>query len=178
MKHHFPVGSGLYKYRLMEYGTEYCFSAKTRFLLMPVKCEPSGWQCITTPEGTWYVECGPTSVCAAITPASSAQRQTMKTCLPPPPDPVMGQLKRVVVGIVVPSLCLCMCLVVGYVLYRYLSGSGQKSPLTLVRGHALRHTDTTIGTSQQSFLSISGNKSKWNVDQLPGVTAHPFLSKP
>lgn len=50
--HHFPVVSSSYKYRLMDYNTKYCFSAKTRFVSMPAICQPSGWQCIMTPEGT------------------------------------------------------------------------------------------------------------------------------
>ncbi|KAM3602898.1 uncharacterized protein V6R79_013072 [Siganus canaliculatus] len=90
------VVSSPYKYRLMEYDTEYCFSATSKFLSMPVQCQPSERQCITTP-----------------------------------PDPVIAQLLRVVVGIVVPSVCLCMLAVVGYLLHHYLSGKGQKSPLTL-----------------------------------------------
>ncbi|KAF1376480.1 hypothetical protein PFLUV_G00211940 [Perca fluviatilis] len=94
--HHFPVSSSSYKYRLMQYDTEYCFSAKTKFFSMPIQCQSSAWHCITTPQ-----------------------------------DPVIGQLKRVVVGIVVPSVCMCMLVVVGYHLYRYLSGKGQKSPYIL-----------------------------------------------
>lgn len=43
--------SGPYKYRLMEYDTEYCFSAQAKFLSMPVQCQSSAWQCITTPPG-------------------------------------------------------------------------------------------------------------------------------
>lgn len=36
----------------MEYDTEYCFSAKTKFLSMPVQCQSSEWHCVTTPPGT------------------------------------------------------------------------------------------------------------------------------
>ncbi|XP_034554986.1 interleukin-20 receptor subunit alpha [Notolabrus celidotus] len=93
---HFPVVSSPYKYRLMEYNTKYCFSAKTRFLSMPVNCQPSEWLCITTP-----------------------------------PDPVMAQLKWMVVGIVVPTVCMCILVVIGCILYQYLTGKGQKSPYTL-----------------------------------------------
>ncbi|XP_076612549.1 interleukin-20 receptor subunit alpha [Chaetodon auriga] len=93
---HIPVGSSTYKYRLMEYDTEYCFSAKAKFHSMPVQCQPSAWQCMTT-----Y------------------------------PDPVIGQLQRVIVGIVVTSVCMCMVLVVGYLLYHYLTGTGQKTPYIL-----------------------------------------------
>ncbi|XP_062293781.1 interleukin-20 receptor subunit alpha [Scomber scombrus] len=93
---HFSVFSSLYKHRFMDYDTEYCFSAKTRFLSMPVQCQSSAWHCITTPQ-----------------------------------DPMIGQLQRVVVGIIVSSVCLCMVLVVGYVLFHYLTGKGQKSPFTL-----------------------------------------------
>ncbi|XP_036942161.1 interleukin-20 receptor subunit alpha [Acanthopagrus latus] len=93
---HFPVVSSPYKYRLMDYNTEYCFSAKAKFLSMPVQCHSSAWHCITTPQ-----------------------------------DPVIDQLKRVVVGIVVPSACICIMVVVGYLLHHYLAGKGQESPLFL-----------------------------------------------
>ncbi|XP_070843686.1 interleukin-20 receptor subunit alpha [Chaetodon trifascialis] len=95
---HILVVSGPYKYRLMEYNTEYCFSAKAKFHSMPIPCQPSAWQCMTTP-----------------------------------PDPVIGQLQRVVVGIVVTSGCMCMLLVVGYLLYHYVTGTGQKTPYILNR---------------------------------------------
>ncbi|XP_031722008.1 interleukin-20 receptor subunit alpha [Anarrhichthys ocellatus] len=52
-------------------------------------------------------------------------------CITTPQDPVIGQLQSVVVGIVVPSVCLCMVVVVGYHLYCYLTGKGQKSPYIL-----------------------------------------------
>ncbi|XP_051264542.1 interleukin-20 receptor subunit alpha [Dicentrarchus labrax] len=91
-----PIGSVPYKYRLMEYDTEYCFSALARFISIPLHCQSSAWHCITTP-----------------------------------PDPVIGQLRRVVVGIVVPLVCMCMLLVVGYVLYYYLTGKEEKSPYIL-----------------------------------------------
>ncbi|KAM9339207.1 interleukin-20 receptor subunit alpha [Symphorus nematophorus] len=89
---HFTVSSSQNKYHL-EYKTEYCFSAKTKFLSMPVECQPSAWQCITTP-----------------------------------PDPLIGQLQRIVVGIVVPFVCVCILVLVGYILHHYLTGKGQKSP--------------------------------------------------
>ncbi|XP_026175163.1 interleukin-20 receptor subunit alpha [Mastacembelus armatus] len=94
--HHFLVGPTPYKYQLMEYHTEYCFSAKTVFLSMPIRCSPSSWHCITTPQ-----------------------------------DPSIDQLQRVVVGIVVPSLCICVLVVVGYFLRNYLKGKGHKSPYIL-----------------------------------------------
>ncbi|KAK5903732.1 hypothetical protein CgunFtcFv8_007487 [Champsocephalus gunnari] len=52
-------------------------------------------------------------------------------CITTPKDPVIGQLQRVVVGIIVPLLCMGMLVVVGYLLYNYLSGKGQKSPYIL-----------------------------------------------
>ncbi|XP_061609019.1 interleukin-20 receptor subunit alpha [Phyllopteryx taeniolatus] len=94
--HHFPVTFSPYKYRLMDYDTEYCFSAKTRLLSLHFHCHQSERHCITTSK-----------------------------------DPVTGQVRMVVVGIVVPSLCICILLVVGYVLYHYLMGNGQKRPNTL-----------------------------------------------
>ncbi|KAM6906104.1 interleukin-20 receptor subunit alpha [Lycodopsis pacificus] len=93
---HVPVASSSYKYPLMDYNTEYCFSATTRLPSMPAQSQSSAWHCIATPQ-----------------------------------DPVIGQLQSVVVGIVVPSVCLCMVVVVGYHLYRYLTGKGQKSPYIL-----------------------------------------------
>ncbi|XP_072218285.1 interleukin-20 receptor subunit alpha [Leuresthes tenuis] len=94
--HHFPVATSLYKYRLLDYNTEYCFSAKSRFLAMPVHCEASSWHCITTPQ-----------------------------------DPMIVQLKMIVVGIVVPSLFICITVVAGYLLYPYLTGRGRKTPYIL-----------------------------------------------
>ncbi|KAK2856376.1 hypothetical protein Q5P01_005111 [Channa striata] len=93
--HHF-IGSNLYTYSLMEYNNEYCFSAKTRFPIMPVQCHSSEWYCITTPQ-----------------------------------DPVTVQLQRIVVAIVVPSVCMCALVVVCHFLANYLMGRGQKSPYTL-----------------------------------------------
>ncbi|KAM4522154.1 interleukin-20 receptor subunit alpha [Odontesthes bonariensis] len=94
--HLFPVATSLYKYPLLDYNTEYCFSAKSRFLSMPVHCEASEWHCITTPQ-----------------------------------DPVIVQLQMIVVGIVVPSLFICIIGVAGYLLYPYLTGRGQKTPYML-----------------------------------------------
>ncbi|KAA8583174.1 hypothetical protein FQN60_015720 [Etheostoma spectabile] len=48
--HHFLVSSSSFKYRLMRYDTEYCFSAKTKFFSMPTQCNSSAWHCITTPQ--------------------------------------------------------------------------------------------------------------------------------
>ncbi|XP_068433418.1 interleukin-20 receptor subunit alpha [Clinocottus analis] len=93
---HVPVLSNSYTYRLMEYDTEYCFSAKTRCLSKPARCWSSAPHCITTPQ-----------------------------------DPMIGQLQTVVVGIVVSSVCICILAAVGYFLYRYLTGQGQKSPYIL-----------------------------------------------
>ncbi|XP_039980577.1 interleukin-20 receptor subunit alpha [Xiphias gladius] len=93
---HFQVVSSPYKYPLMDHKTEYCFSAKTRFLSMPVQCLSSAWHCITSPQ-----------------------------------DPVIAQMQRVVWGIVAPSLCMCVLMVVGYFLRNYLMGKGQKSPYIL-----------------------------------------------
>ncbi|MEQ2301419.1 hypothetical protein AMECASPLE_035701, partial [Ameca splendens] len=96
--HHFPVETNTYKYQLLDYNTEYCFFAKSRFLSIPVQCTSSAWHCIITPQ-----------------------------------DPVIKQLQRVVVGIVVPFLCICIIVLISYPLYNYLAGKGQKSPFTLNR---------------------------------------------
>nr|XP_061806430.1 interleukin-20 receptor subunit alpha-like [Nerophis lumbriciformis] len=91
--HHFTVTTNVYKYRLRSYDTDYCFSAKVRFLYHRYQCNQSEKHCITTGK-----------------------------------DPVTSQVQSVVVGIVVPSLFICIFLVVGYVLYHYLRGNGQKKP--------------------------------------------------
>ncbi|AWP19861.1 putative interleukin-20 receptor subunit alpha-like [Scophthalmus maximus] len=93
--HNFQVVSSPYKYQLMP-ETEYCFSAKTRLVSMPIQCQPSAWQCFTTPQ-----------------------------------DPGTVQLQWVVWVFVVPSLCICVLMVVGYFLHNYLMGKGQKRPYTL-----------------------------------------------
>ncbi|XP_054900300.1 interleukin-20 receptor subunit alpha [Poeciliopsis prolifica] len=90
---HFPVEDRVFKYHLMDYNTEYCFSAKSRFLSIPLQSMSSVWHCITTPQ-----------------------------------DPVIIQLQQVVVGIVIPSVCICIIVLASYLLYNYLSGKGQTSP--------------------------------------------------
>lgn len=94
--HHFLLESSLYKYQLMEYDTEYCFSAKARFLSMPIPCRSSAWHCLTMPQ-----------------------------------DPVIGQLQKMVWGIAVPALCMCVLVVIGYFLHNYLTGKDQKKPYML-----------------------------------------------
>ncbi|XP_061785470.1 interleukin-20 receptor subunit alpha [Nerophis lumbriciformis] len=93
--HHFPVISTPYTYRMMDYDTEYCFSAKARSALR-FQCQPSERYCLTSSK-----------------------------------DPRSNQLQRVVVGIVVLSVCICIPLVVGYFLYHYLTGKEQKTPFIL-----------------------------------------------
>ncbi|XP_041830941.1 interleukin-20 receptor subunit alpha [Melanotaenia boesemani] len=94
--HHIPVATNWYKYHLQDYNTEYCFSAKSKFLSLPVECQASAWHCITTPQ-----------------------------------DPMIEQLQKMVVGIVVLSSCICIIMLVGYLLYNYLTGRGQKTPYML-----------------------------------------------
>uniref|UniRef100_A0A669ENZ0 Fibronectin type-III domain-containing protein n=1 Tax=Oreochromis niloticus TaxID=8128 RepID=A0A669ENZ0_ORENI len=91
--HHFPVVGSVYKYRLMKYNMEYCFSAQSKFPTMPIHCQSSAWLCITTSQ-----------------------------------DPVIEQLQSVIVGIVVPALCIGMIIAAGYLFHRYLSGKDQRSP--------------------------------------------------
>ncbi|XP_077367501.1 interleukin-20 receptor subunit alpha [Festucalex cinctus] len=94
--HHFPVTSSPFKYRLLDFEMEYCFSAKVRFISLDFHCHQSEMHCISTGK-----------------------------------DPVLVQVKMAVLGIVVPSLCICILLVVGYILYHYLKGNGRKRPITL-----------------------------------------------
>lgn len=91
--HHFPVVGSVYKYRLMKYNMEYCFSAQSKFPSMPIHCQSSAWLCITTSQ-----------------------------------DPVIEQLQSVIVGIVVPALCIGMIIAAAYLFHRYLSGKDQHSP--------------------------------------------------
>ncbi|XP_038149223.1 interleukin-20 receptor subunit alpha [Cyprinodon tularosa] len=91
--YHFPLDTSQYKYQLLEYNTEYCFFAKSRFLSIPMQCKSSAWHCIITPQ-----------------------------------DPVIKQLQQVVVGIVVPSLCIFIIGLVSYLLYNYVAAKEQKIP--------------------------------------------------
>ncbi|XP_067428932.1 interleukin-20 receptor subunit alpha [Thunnus thynnus] len=134
--HHIPVVSSPYKYHLMEYDTKYCFSAKSRFLSMPVECQSSAWHCITMSR-----------------------------------DPVIGQLQRVVVGIVVSSACMCMLLVVGYLLYHYLTGKGQKSPYILDTP-SFHSAPLTFPPEKPNLILITVMK-----DELSSVT-DSIISKP
>ncbi|CAN9507751.1 unnamed protein product [Ophioblennius macclurei] len=49
-------------------------------------------------------------------------------CIVTPQDPLVEQLQKVIVSIVVPGLCLGFIAVAGYLLHKYLTGKGQKSP--------------------------------------------------
>ncbi|XP_060946929.1 interleukin-20 receptor subunit alpha [Limanda limanda] len=46
--HYFPLLSRLYNHHV-KHQMEYCFSAKTRLVSIPMQCESSAWLCITTP---------------------------------------------------------------------------------------------------------------------------------
>ncbi|XP_008296014.1 uncharacterized protein LOC103369148 [Stegastes partitus] len=94
--HHFSVAASPLRYQLLDYSTEYCFSAQSAFLSMPIQCQSSARHCITTPK-----------------------------------DPVIEQMQWVVVGVVVPSLCVCLIAVAAYLLHHYLTGKDQKSPYIL-----------------------------------------------
>uniref|UniRef100_A0A146Y5N4 Interleukin 20 receptor, alpha n=1 Tax=Fundulus heteroclitus TaxID=8078 RepID=A0A146Y5N4_FUNHE len=96
LMHHFPLETSQYKYQLLDYNTEYCFFAKSKFISIPAQCKSSAWHCIVTPQ-----------------------------------DPVIEQLQQVVVGIVVPALCICIIVVVSYLLYNYLAGKEQRMPFRL-----------------------------------------------
>ncbi|CAL8393916.1 unnamed protein product [Arctogadus glacialis] len=93
---HIPFSSGRYVYRLLDYDTEYCFSARTRFNSMPIECQPSTWHCIKTPH-----------------------------------DPFIGQLRSVVVGIVVPLCCICVLGVGAYFIHYLVWGKEEKWPQAL-----------------------------------------------
>ncbi|XP_046878011.1 interleukin-20 receptor subunit alpha isoform X2 [Hypomesus transpacificus] len=56
-------------------------------------------------------------------------------CIHTPPDPVVGQMLRVLLGVVVPSVCLFLLLLTGWMLYRSVQGKEHKSPHTLEMSH-------------------------------------------
>lgn len=71
------------------------------------------------------------SVNTKIEPMPTKHHASTWHCITIPQDPLIDQLKRIVVGIVVPAVLLCLLGSVGYVLYNYLSGKGQRSPYVL-----------------------------------------------
>ncbi|XP_019947120.2 interleukin-20 receptor subunit alpha [Paralichthys olivaceus] len=130
---YFPVQSHLYKHQVM-HQTEYCFSAKTRLLSIPMQCQSSAWHCITTPQ-----------------------------------DPVTVHLLRVIWGIVVPSLCICVLMVVGYFLHSYLMGKGQKKPDTLKT--LSFHPPLPLPPESANLLVISVIKYESDTDSAISDTA-------
>ncbi|XP_034018254.1 uncharacterized protein LOC117503173 isoform X2 [Thalassophryne amazonica] len=122
---HILMDSSTYIYRMMEYATEYCFSARTRLISMPIWCQPSEWHCITTP-----------------------------------PDPLIGQLQRVIASIVVPSLCICLLSVGGYFLFNYLTGKGKSNPDILADTHAFHHYPPILSFEKTNFISTSVMKDQ------------------
>ncbi|XP_051792987.1 LOW QUALITY PROTEIN: interleukin-20 receptor subunit alpha [Acanthochromis polyacanthus] len=139
--HHFSVVTGPFKYQLMDYNTEYCFSAESKFLSMPNQCQSSAWHCITTPK-----------------------------------DPVIEQMQWVVVGIVVPSLCVCVIVVAAYFLYHYLTGKGQKSPYIL-NPPSFHPPPLTFPPENLNFILISIIKDDSPLDAC-SVASKPACSKP
>ncbi|XP_077594852.1 interleukin-20 receptor subunit alpha [Stigmatopora nigra] len=94
--HHFAVTKNNYKYKLRNFDSNYCFSAKVRFLDTQFQCKQSEKHCITTDK-----------------------------------DPITGQVQAIVLGFLVPLVSVCVFLVVGYILYHYLTGDGWKTPKSL-----------------------------------------------
>ncbi|XP_037541044.1 interleukin-20 receptor subunit alpha [Nematolebias whitei] len=83
-------------------------------------------------------------------------------CITTPKDPVIEQLQSSLVGIVVPGLCICMFVVIGYILYHYLTGNDQKIPRTL---------------KQPSFYPPP-LKYATDITHLVTITEQPQFSKP
>lgn len=133
---YFPVVSSPYIHRLMEYNTEYCFSAKTKFLSMPIHCHSSAWQCTTTPK-----------------------------------DPLIGQLQKVVVAIVVTSACIGFLAVGSYLLHYYLTGKGQKTPEILRPPHFSK-PPWTLPSESPSLLFIAIMKPS-EITNGVSETTHP-----
>ncbi|XP_023808980.1 interleukin-20 receptor subunit alpha [Oryzias latipes] len=52
-------------------------------------------------------------------------------CITTAQDPLIEQLQRVVVGIIFPFLFICVIVVAGFILHRYMSGKEEKSPSVL-----------------------------------------------
>lgn len=95
--HHFLLPSNKYKYRIMDHGTEICFSAGTQLKLMSSKHQSSAWHCFTTPE-----------------------------------VPLIDRLERIVIiSTAVPAVLLCLLAAGSYLLYKYLLGKDQRSPVIL-----------------------------------------------
>lgn len=123
---HIIVNSDLYKYKLMEYDTEYCFSAKTKFLSMPVQCESSAWQCITTPPGRTL------GSFRGLRSTSGSRSHEGDVFFDAHSDPMVVQLQRIILSTAIPFVLICALVLIIYLLYRYLNGSGQKTPSLLV----------------------------------------------
>lgn len=139
--HHFSVVTGPFKYQLLDYNTEYCFSAESKFLSMPIQCQSSAWHCITTPK-----------------------------------DPLIEQMQWVIVGIVVPSLCICIIVVAAYFLHHYLTGKGQKSPYIL-NPPSFHPPPLTFPPENLNFILISIIKDDLSSDAC-SVASKPACSKP
>ncbi|XP_023286119.1 interleukin-20 receptor subunit alpha-like [Seriola lalandi dorsalis] len=80
-------------------------------------------------------------------------------CITTPKDPVTEQLQRAVWGIVVPSLCICVLVVVGYFLRNYLMGKGQESPHTL-KQPSFHLTPLTFPPEKLNLILISVIENK------------------
>ncbi|XP_028996960.1 interleukin-20 receptor subunit alpha [Betta splendens] len=56
---------------------------------------------------------------------------SLRHCETTPTDPAIVQLQSVIVGIVVPSMCICAIVLICYFLCNYLLGKGHQSPYVL-----------------------------------------------
>ncbi|XP_055728829.1 uncharacterized protein LOC129817520 [Salvelinus fontinalis] len=52
--HHFTVENRSFEYGLLAYETQYCFSANSQVLSLPIPWHASEWQCLTTPKDPFY----------------------------------------------------------------------------------------------------------------------------
>ncbi|KAM9355191.1 interleukin-20 receptor subunit alpha [Pholidichthys leucotaenia] len=103
-------------------------------------------------------------------------------CITTPQDPVIVQLRSVIVGIVVPSLCICAIVVAGYLLYRYLSVKEEKSP-NILRLPGFSPPPLTIPPEKTNLTEISLVKEEI-AQLLPSLSApacptcQPHLADP
>ncbi|RVE56119.1 hypothetical protein OJAV_G00232920 [Oryzias javanicus] len=85
-------------------------------------------------------------------------------CITTPQDPLIEQLQKVVVGIVVPFLFICVVVVAGFVLYQYMAGKGQKKPISL---------GTSLHQSRPLWFNLDPHIPVWPVTKIIGTQEEP-----
>lgn len=125
------VNSNLYKHALMEYATEYCFAARSKFLSMPIECQSSVWHCITTPAGkTFGSLLQDLRRLWSISGSWFHEGHMLSDSVHS--DPLVVQLQLIILSTIIPVVFMCVLVLIIYLLYHYLNGSGQETPSFLV----------------------------------------------